>query len=92
MAKTRVDSQIDVDTYIKLVVYTEKNSIKNTSRAVNHILREHFLNLDAHKRAVENLNKVLRDRDLRILNLEHEIRSLRGVKDEKTVSSLQSTD
>ena len=77
--KTQVVCYLEVDNYAKLISLS-KTTGQTLSMGIDGILKIYFGNEDSQKMAVERLNRVIQEQEMKIRNLEHEIQMLKMQK------------
>ena len=73
----RIECYLDDATFIKLVNYQVKHQLANKSKAIRRLMNEFFQARDEQDIAVARLNGVIQKQQIKIQNLEYELREKR---------------
>jgi len=76
MSKTRIDVWVNPDVFVRVLQFQAEKGKKNTSQAVQDIIKGYFNFEVLQDEAINRLNRLVIKRDKEIQELKHQIRHM----------------
>ena len=74
VSSVRADIYLEPSLYFKVLGYMDKKGISTVSKAVNSLMKDHFSMESEHEMAINRLTTVIQKYEMRVKNLEYELR------------------